>query len=511
VINGGFHAWVDRNNRGFSAFQAPLLQEGTLTLGVPATARRPLTVGNHNEAAPTPAISGTSGRGPTRDGRIKPELATVGTNVTAPRSRNMNAAAPGNAYVAMNGTSMAAPLAAGASALLFACRGAGATWADLKQVLEDTAGTTSLALPGNDFGFGFMQVGTACAAPPPAVDVWLRDHASDTGLEPFVGAAAWLSPDIELLDAAGNPVGNPTYDPVKRFNARVRVTVRNRGTQVARNTEVYLYWAVPATNIPYPAAWQSTGLYTGAPNFPSIGNLIVVPQLAPGATTQVEFGWAPPAPNLGVPDGDHFCLLVRLENEGDPSRVGAGGWASITARNNVGLRNVHVQPDDPGDADTTFYVVGSAAADSLIVEAQLEGEVTLVLPMQALPWRDAKVFSKLSRRQPYGCGEDIEPLRRLRTTLKGEMVQMRTDIKGAATLALADGIARVSLAGPRLHVPDLRVAEGARMLVRLHVSRPRIGKAGAYVHIAQRSAGQLLGGVSLERRVVRQKRDARRT
>jgi len=70
VINGRFDAWVDRNNRGFSAWQAPHLDATSMTLGVPSTARRPITVGAHNKAFPTPAI--TSFKRPRPDaGRLR--------------------------------------------------------------------------------------------------------------------------------------------------------------------------------------------------------------------------------------------------------------------------------------------------------------------------------------------------------------------------------------------------------------------------------------------------------
>lgn len=509
VVNGTFQAWVDRNNRGLSAFQAPFLQENTLTLGVPATARRPITVGSHDKTAPTPAISGFSGRGPSRDGRIKPEIATVGSGpaavqVQAPRSRNMNAAAPGALYTGMGGTSMAAPLVAGACACLFQCRGAASTWANLKQILEDTAGTAGIgAVPGNAFGFGFMQIGTGCAAPPPSVDVWLRDDASDTGAEPFTGPVAWLSPDIEVLDSAGNAVGNPTYDPVKRFNNIIRVTVRNRGTNTARNTEVHFYWADPATNIPFPAAWNTTGIYNDAPGFVNQSNVIVIPQLAAGATTQVQFGWAPPAPGSNIRGDDHFCLLVRLENESDPSLIGAGGWTAISARNNIGLHNVHVQPDDPGDADLSFYVVGSADQDSLTVYPKLAGgRLTLLLPVQALPWRDLKLIERNKGPRPgVGCCDAIDPLANVNATLKGEQIRTVTDIIGAELLELRDGIARVTLGkADSLQVPYVRLADGARVVARIHVDRPKIDKERRFVHVAQHSGGQLIGGVSLELR-----------
>jgi hypothetical protein len=345
VINGSFHAWVDRNNRGLSSFQAPLLQENTLTLGVPSTARRPITVGAHDTTAPTPAIAGFSGRGPTRDGRIKPEVASVGASVTAASPRNMNSPLAGQPlYQAVGGTSFSAPLVAGACALLFECRGAALTAADLKQVLEDQAGTTGIAVPSNAFGFGFVQMAAACATPATSVDVWLKDDAADIGNQPSGAAVFWASPDIAILDTAGNPVPNPTYSAVNRFNNIIRVTIRNRGAQVARNTNVFLYWADPSTNIPFPAAWNSSGIYTGAPGFVNQGNLIVVPQIAAGGSTTIDFAWAPPAPGSSLAGDSHFCLLVRLEHEADPSNIGAGGFPVVAASNNIGLHNVTVQP-----------------------------------------------------------------------------------------------------------------------------------------------------------------------
>jgi subtilisin family serine protease len=510
VINGNFQAWVDRNNRFISAFQAPFLQEGTLTLGVPATARRPITVGNHDKAGPPPAIQGASGRGPTRDGRIKPEIATVGTNVTSTRSRNMGTGTPGAFYIGMTGTSMSAPLVAGTCALLFQCRGAGATWAHLKQILENTAATAGIGtIPNNSFGFGFMQVGTACTAPAPSVDVWLRDHVGDTGAEPFTGPVFWDSPDIEVLDKAGNPVPNPTFDPVHRFNNIIRVTVRNRGTQTANNTEVYFYWADPSTNIPYPSAWNANGIYTqiaGDPplSFTNQSNMIVIPQIAAGASQSVDFAWAPPAPGSNIAGDDHFCLLVRLENESDPSQIGVGSWGAVTSRNNIGLHNTHVQPDDPGDSVMSFYVVGTGEQDSLMLHPLLAGgQVRLLLPVRALPWRDIKVVeANNGPRAGFGCCAGAEePLAQVRTRLEGDKVRAMTDIVGAEALELRDGIATIILAkDARLHVRDLRIAAGARMTARIEVRDQKVDKERRFVHIAQLSGGQPVGGVSLELR-----------
>ena len=499
VINGAFQAWVDRNNRGLSAFKTPFLRENEANLGVPSTARRPITVGNHEKGATLP-IQANSARGPTRDGRLKPEIATVGTSITAPRSRNMNAVTPGDFYISKTGTSMSAPLVAGVCALLFQCRGATSTWANLKQILEDTAVS---ALPQNAFGFGYMQVETACAVPSPNVDVWLRDDASDTGIEPFTGAVAWLSPDIEMLDLSGNPVLNPAHDPTKRFSNIVRVTVRNRGLQSARNTEVYLYWSDPATNIPYPSAWNMTGIYTGKPEFLEQGNMIVIPELAAGMTSTVEFGWEPPLPGSNIRGDDHFCLLARLENSADPSRLGFGGWSTIAARNNVALKNLHVQPTGNGDSVMSFYVVGSSDQDSLTIYQNLVAKsVSLTLPIEALPWRDLGLIERYAeRRLPFGYHRNRDPLASTRAVIEKDSIPKMTDISGAEGLKLNDGLATVTVANEgRLHIPYVHLVNGARMIASIHVCNPKASRDNRFVHIAQHSGGQLVGGVSLELR-----------
>jgi serine protease AprX len=69
-----------------------------------------------------------SSRGPTRDGRIKPDLVAPGTNILSVRSRAVNSGSHGwgvapsealrDSYMFFGGTSMASPLAAGAAALV---------------------------------------------------------------------------------------------------------------------------------------------------------------------------------------------------------------------------------------------------------------------------------------------------------------------------------------------------------------------------------------------------------
>jgi hypothetical protein len=421
VINGAFHAWVDRNNGLKSHFELPVQDEGTIS--VPSTAHKPISVGAHDKlggscesaANAKPSILNNSGCGPTRDGRIKPEIAGPG-EVQAALARNMNQPAPaGYPLGPASATSVAAPIVAGAAALLFQCKGNQLTCGDLKQLLIDFASQPNAPVPSNAFGFGYLCMDGICTAALPSIDVWIKDSDSitepDDGTEPYMGSIAWMSPDITVLDAAGNPTPNPTYDPNNVWNNLIDVTIRNRGTNTARNIEVFLYWADPATNIPYPGEWKTSGLYIGGPTFVQQSNKNVVDQLASGAAATVRFAWAPPAPGSNIRGDDHFCLIARLEHQADPSNVGVGGWPVIAGRNNIALRNLHVQGIAAGEAITAFLMNGTDDEDTLeLLCEELEGDVELILPTRALPWRELALLERRPGRRPYyGCNGGIDP------------------------------------------------------------------------------------------------------
>ena len=122
---GRFDAWIERTERNFSNGYSDQssFEDGnfdpSMTLGTPATARRAIAVANYDHRLTE--ISGTSGRGPTRDRREKPECSAPGTSILSTcalgaRSQN-GSVVPVRA--AMSGTSMAAPHVTGVVALLF--------------------------------------------------------------------------------------------------------------------------------------------------------------------------------------------------------------------------------------------------------------------------------------------------------------------------------------------------------------------------------------------------------
>ena len=93
-------------------------------MGAPSTAKNTLTVGNHQNrysGAPDTMMSGSS-RGPTDDGRIKPDVVAPGGYVRSCRAQEAgdtgSASWSNQYYLEYTGTSMATPNAAGAAALV---------------------------------------------------------------------------------------------------------------------------------------------------------------------------------------------------------------------------------------------------------------------------------------------------------------------------------------------------------------------------------------------------------
>ena len=105
--SGSYHIWLPVT--GFSdpdvTFLAP---NPDTTITSPGNSASVITTGAYN--AYNSSLYLNSSRGYTRTGQIKPDIAAPGVNVFAP--------APGNRYTAITGTSAAAAITAGASALI---------------------------------------------------------------------------------------------------------------------------------------------------------------------------------------------------------------------------------------------------------------------------------------------------------------------------------------------------------------------------------------------------------
>ncbi|HEY83728.1 MAG TPA: S8 family peptidase [Chloroflexi bacterium] len=126
---------------------------GASTVGSPGCAKQVLTVGASDD---NDNITGFSSRGPTSDGRVKPNIVFPGYGIVAPQAAGTQLGqviAPG--YISLNGTSMATPHASGAACLLLQAK-PDLTPTQIKSALRNTA--VDLGQPANAQGSGRSDV-----------------------------------------------------------------------------------------------------------------------------------------------------------------------------------------------------------------------------------------------------------------------------------------------------------------------------------------------------------------
>ena len=153
-------------------------------------------------------VTGFSSRGPTADGRIKPDVVAMGRSVYLPSFSNPTT------YGRGSGTSFATPLTAGVAALILQAH---PTWGpfEVREALRETA--LNHAAPNNDIGWGLVQGFDASQ--------WVP---STVGVAPSENALA--------LSAGPNPFRNGSAQVV-RFSADGMVALDAfdlRGRRVAR-------------------------------------------------------------------------------------------------------------------------------------------------------------------------------------------------------------------------------------------------------------------------------------
>lgn len=161
VRDGRFDAWIERDDPRVLAGPGGMWSypstfgEGSYTddrmIGSLACAERLLSVANVDLTSNAAHV--TSSRGPTRDGRAKPDIAADGTDVVAASGFDNQ-----SRWVQMTGTSMASPYVCGVAALMLGVSPQ-LTSAQIQGIMR----STSLPLPGqtfgwrNDTGFGVID------------------------------------------------------------------------------------------------------------------------------------------------------------------------------------------------------------------------------------------------------------------------------------------------------------------------------------------------------------------
>jgi subtilisin family serine protease len=130
----------------------------TSSIGPPGCARQVITVGASTDED---IIMEASSRGPTSDGRTKPDVLFPGTGIVSCRAQGTELGNPLNSvYTEMSGTSMATPHASGVAALLLEAD-PGLTPAEIKELMMTTA--VDLGLEENTQGAGRGDAAEAIA------------------------------------------------------------------------------------------------------------------------------------------------------------------------------------------------------------------------------------------------------------------------------------------------------------------------------------------------------------
>jgi subtilisin family serine protease/phosphatidylserine/phosphatidylglycerophosphate/cardiolipin synthase-like enzyme len=206
VLNGKFDSWIERLESGIVAPRFIGEYTNQKTISLPATSHYIITVGNYDSEFGR--ICSDSSMGPTRDGRLKPELVCPGTNITSAASNQLYNNAS-KMYTSMTGTSMSAPTATGVIALMFE-KQPNLTVPMIKTILSTSARKDSYTgiLPNNICGYGKIDAYSAVNQLPftEATPVYV---GSGLGIEMSSGCSftkSYVKHDFQSMIISGNVI-----------------------------------------------------------------------------------------------------------------------------------------------------------------------------------------------------------------------------------------------------------------------------------------------------------------
>ncbi|MGB7604726.1 MAG: S8 family serine peptidase [Lutisporaceae bacterium] len=140
AVENGIVCFVAAGNEGPAKY----------TIGAPGAAANAITVGNMADVGEKGFyLAYSSSRGPTADGRIKPDIVAPGVNIMAATANSTNG------YQVMSGTSMATPFTAGTAALMLDAN-PNLTPAQIKNTIATTA--IDWATSGQDIDYGYGRL-----------------------------------------------------------------------------------------------------------------------------------------------------------------------------------------------------------------------------------------------------------------------------------------------------------------------------------------------------------------
>ncbi|RSN31372.1 hypothetical protein DMC61_14580 [Amycolatopsis sp. WAC 04169] len=157
ITDGGWHAWIERGTTVPQFIGSH--RNDRVTISVPGTSAEVITAASYiTKGAGVGNLSTFSSRGPTRDGRNAPTIAAPGDSIISARSGAGTASAQ---YVAMRGTSMAAPHVTGTVALLLQAKPT-LTQQQIISYLGNKARADDFTsrVPNNEWGAGKLNSST---------------------------------------------------------------------------------------------------------------------------------------------------------------------------------------------------------------------------------------------------------------------------------------------------------------------------------------------------------------
>ncbi|MFC1551641.1 S8 family serine peptidase [Candidatus Latescibacterota bacterium] len=173
-------------------------------------------------------ITPSSSRGPTFDGRIKPDFIAQGKNVRVPFIDNNS-----DDYTLKHGTSFAAPAVSGAAALLLEINPA---WepADVTAAFLDTASDLGEAGPDSLYGYGSVNALAASGLEPPEPDV-TAFKVFDPFPQPIEFGGA--NENAKVFFPVEIPSGGRLLIKIYNFAGEIIQTVENDYTVAGRKTD----------------------------------------------------------------------------------------------------------------------------------------------------------------------------------------------------------------------------------------------------------------------------------
>ena len=225
------------------------------------------------------------------------------------------------------------------------------------------------------------------------MDLWGRDEATDTGVEPNPTATnMWQSPDIWVRKDQDTVAGARSTGPVyanehnhedAEFKAvgtnYLYVKVRSRGARNSadEHAELKVYFAKAGTGLNWPTHW--VGYSVAGTLYGDIIATVPIPPIAEGEEWVAEIPWTVPDPadfaSFGA-DQNHFCLLARVETDpaapyGMTTAEGASVNANTRNNNNIWWKNIKVYDLNPADyIFESNFLVGNPREEAGVFDIQ---------------------------------------------------------------------------------------------------------------------------------------------